>query len=85
MARQRDYAAEYRRSVELAHERGFESPQEMKDAYRERNEIISEAGEEPTGRSRHDLVSYFIDYEGMTEDEAVAAMREIWGESPGGE
>jgi hypothetical protein len=82
VARQRDYAAEYRRSVELAHERGFSTPQEMKDAYHERSEIIADAGDEPTGRSRHDLVSYFIDYEGMTEDEAVAAMREIFGDTP---
>jgi hypothetical protein len=57
----------------------------MREAYAERNAIIEEGGEEPTGRTRHELVSYFIDYEGMTEDEAVAAMREIWGESPGGE
>lgn len=75
----RDYAAEYRRSVELAHERGFATPKEMRDAYNERNNIIAEAGDEPTGRNKHDLVSYFIDYEGMNEDEAVEAMREIFG------
>lgn len=85
MARQRDNAAEYQRSKELAAERGFSSVREMKDAYAERREIIADAGDEPDGRSRHDLVSYYIDYEGMTEDEAIAAMREIWGDSGGTE
>jgi hypothetical protein len=85
VARQRDSAAEYARERQLAHERGFSSVREMRDAFRERREILADAGEEPTGRNRHDLVSYFIDYEGMTEDEAIAAMRAIWGHSPGGE
>lgn len=81
MARQRDYAAEYRRQVDLAHERGFSSPREMREAYAVRNEVLEDAGDEPTGRDRHDLIAYYIDYEGMNEDEAIAAMREIWGDS----
>lgn len=79
MARQ--YASEYARQRDLAHERGFDSVREMREAYAERNHILSDAGEQPTGRDRHDIISYYIDYEGMTEDEAIAAMREIWGDS----
>lgn len=85
MARIRHGAAEYARQKELAHERGFSSVREMREAYAERREIISSADEEPTGRNRHDLVQYYIDYEGMSQEEAIAAMREIWGESPGAE
>lgn len=81
----RDYASEYARTKELAHERGFNSPKEMYEAYAERRAIIEESGEEPTGRNRHELVSYYIDYEGMSEEEAVAAMREVWGDSGGSE
>ena len=40
-----------------------------------------EAEGEVTGQMRHDAVAYFIDYEGMSEDEAIEAMRDIYGES----
>jgi hypothetical protein len=36
-------------------------------------------GGEPTGMEKHNAVSYFIDEFDMTEDEAVAAMKEAFG------
>jgi len=40
-----------------------------------------EGTNEPTGKLRHDAVSYFTEYEGMTEEEAIAAMRLIYGDT----
>lgn len=36
-------------------------------------------GREPTGMDKHNAVAYFIEYEDMSEDEAVAAMKEAFG------
>lgn len=114
MARQRDYAAEHARRVELAHERGFSSAAEERafraetkfereiageseewqsrfpGDYRQANpqqlsafyEAVIEpttSGREPTGMDKHNAVAYFIEYEDMSEEEAVAAMKEAFG------
>ena len=36
-------------------------------------------GREPTGMDKHNAVAYFIEYEDMSEEEAVAAMKEAFG------
>jgi hypothetical protein len=36
-------------------------------------------GREVTGLDKHNAVAYYIEFEGMTEDEAVAAMKEAFG------
>jgi len=41
-------------------------------------------GEEVTGQRRHDAVGAFMDL-GYSEEEAIEAMREIYGRSPGAE
>ncbi len=33
------------------------------------------------GRLRHFAIAYFVDYEGMDQDEAIAAMRDVYGDS----
>jgi hypothetical protein len=38
-----------------------------------------------SGEARHDLVAYYMDYEGMSVDDAIEAMREIYGRSGGSE
>jgi hypothetical protein len=41
--------------------------------------------EEVSGRMRHDAVAYFVDVMGYSEEDAIAAMRELYGDSPGAE
>ena len=110
----RDYAAEYERREELAHERGFESYAEER-AFREETQFERELagsseewqerhggdwrqdnpqqlaafyenvlepqmnGEPPSGMDKHNAVAYFIEWEDMDEDDAVAAMKEAFG------
>lgn len=83
----RDYAAEYARSVELAHERGFDSSREYKEAHAERTQLretyhAQQEDGEFTGRDRHDYVAYLIDVWGYSLKEALAEMREEFGDTP---
>lgn len=41
--------------------------------------------EEITGIMRHDYIAWLIEHEGLTEEEAIDAMREFYGRSPGAE
>jgi hypothetical protein len=53
---------------------------EQLNAYYE-NVLVPMMSGTVTNMDRHNAVQYFVDYEDMTVEEAIAAMREILGES----
>lgn len=54
------------------------NPQQLSAFYESVVEPTS-TGREPTGMDKHNAVAYFIEYEDMSEEEAVAAMKEAFG------
>lgn len=54
------------------------SPKQLAAFYENIIEPTSHGGE-PTGIEKHNAVQYFMDYEDMSQEEAVAAMKEAFG------
>lgn len=55
-----------------------ENPQQLAAFY---ENVVEPSSRGVTGLDRHNAVAYYIEYEDMSEDEAVAAMRENFGDS----